>query len=305
MRSDLNKKVHRLGQIARQERLRSPAAAQNTKATRHGGGSGDGDGDGRIFEVQDKADTGYGLYKCYEQKLDATNWDDETGEDEFADKDTTEVEVLNLLENDPIADAIPALGKYDRLRAWTVTDDEDNSRWVGIPLTPQLREVKATQAAQSEKNYVACNLVLNDGAEADSGELGEAIDVYGRINGAGTDLSICQPGIASGDTRLAQCIQGKWWFYGAFQQIGEGLEISSDKLTIKLNGTTLSLSDSGLKGNYSGGDGITISAAGVITIVLNGTTLSLSASGVKGNYVGGDLTTVDGRTIDSDICKTT
>ncbi|KKK93546.1 hypothetical protein LCGC14_2691790, partial [marine sediment metagenome] len=87
----------------------------------------------KIFEVQSAA-IGDGVYNCYEQTLDATEWDDTVGDDKFDDKNIDSVEVLNLLENDTIGDYTPALGLYDRLQCWRWTDDEGNRRWVGIPI---------------------------------------------------------------------------------------------------------------------------------------------------------------------------
>ena len=86
----------------------------------------------KIFEVQSAA-TGDGVYNCYEQKLDATEWDDTTGDPKFDDKNTTSVEVLNLAENHPESGYIAHLSTGDLIVAWRKVDDESNSRWVGIP----------------------------------------------------------------------------------------------------------------------------------------------------------------------------
>jgi len=168
---------------------------------------------GKIFEIQSAA-AGDGVYNCYEQTLDATEWTDTAGDDKFDDKNTDSVEVLNLLENDPVSDYTPGLGKYDRLQAWRMYDDEGNHRWVGIPLVNSVRQVKATEAAPAATN-ITCNLQLNNGAEAGSGELGYNIEIYARICGGG-NLDDAVPRIASGDWLTAYNEQGKWWFDFSF-----------------------------------------------------------------------------------------
>ena len=90
----------------------------------------------RIFEVQSAA-TGDGLYICYRQKLDATNWANEAGADKLDDYDNTEVIVLNLPENNPEATYVAQLAVGDRMACWQWLDDEGNLRWVGIPIEQQ------------------------------------------------------------------------------------------------------------------------------------------------------------------------
>ena len=85
---------------------------------------------GKVFKIQSNA-TGDGVYNCYEQKLTAANWEDTTGEDKFADKNTEQVEVLNLSECSPKTDVHHALSAGTLLNAWQITDDSGTTRWVG------------------------------------------------------------------------------------------------------------------------------------------------------------------------------
>jgi len=86
----------------------------------------------KIFKVQSEA-AGDGVYNCYEQSLDATEWDDTTGDPKFDDLNTTSVEVLNFAEHKPEAEYVAQLSSGDLLAAWRKPDDEGNSRWVGVP----------------------------------------------------------------------------------------------------------------------------------------------------------------------------
>ena len=125
------------------------------------------------------------------------------------------VEVLNLYENNPIGAYTPALGLYDKMKAYQMLDDEDEMRWVGIPSTPQIRQVRATEDAPAAEN-ITCNLILNNDVEAIAGQLGRNIEVYARICGGG-NLNSAVPRIADNDYLFAQNIQGKWWFCTNFQ----------------------------------------------------------------------------------------
>lgn len=117
-----------------------------------------------IFEVQSQA-TGDGVYNCYKQKLDATDWTDTSGVDKFDDKEETPVavEVLNLLESDTESTYQPALAKYDLIVAWHIKDDEGNTRWVGIPVINDSRRAITTQAAPAA-TYITANLYDRHGA---------------------------------------------------------------------------------------------------------------------------------------------
>lgn len=86
----------------------------------------------KIFKVQSEA-TGDGIYNCYEQTLDATEWDDTAGDPKFDNANTTSIEVLNLAENNPRSTYVAHLAAGDLIAAWQKMDDENNKRWAGIP----------------------------------------------------------------------------------------------------------------------------------------------------------------------------
>ena len=168
----------------------------------------------KIFEVQSAA-TGDGIYTCYEQTLDSTKWADEAGDDKFDDKDSVEIDVFNLLENDCVAAYAPALCLYDRLQARQWMDDEGNKRLVGIPIAPSVRRARTTEAAPAATN-LTCNIILNNDVEAGVGELGYNIEVYCSIVGS-ANLNAAAPRLANDDYLFVQNIQGKWWCVTVFQ----------------------------------------------------------------------------------------
>ncbi len=170
-----------------------------------GGGAGI-----QIFEVY-SAGTGDGIYNCYEQKLVDEEWDDTGGANKFANKDATpvSVEVLNLKENIPIADYTPALALYDRIAAWTLTDDEGTSRFVGLGLSPDVRRVRTTEAAPGALS-ITCNIILSTGAESTGAELGAGVEIWVPPGHANLDVVI--PKLADDTYAFAVNLQGKWYF---------------------------------------------------------------------------------------------
>lgn len=205
---EINKKVNRFDQAARREQLKSPDIIQKTKAVRFQ--------DTRIFEVQSAA-TGDGLYICYRQKLDATNWANESGLDKLLNYEDTPIEVtiLNLMENDPVeATYAAALAKGDRILAGEWPDDEGNKRWVGIPLTPSPRRARTTVSAGAATTIV-CNLIDNEGNEITSG-LGSGITVNCNISGGG-NLNSCIRNLADNDYLNVEWQAGKWYATEGFQ----------------------------------------------------------------------------------------
>ena len=127
----------------------------------------------------------------------------------------SDIEVLNLYENNPVSSYEPALGRYDKIKAWPMIDDEGNTRWVGIPLTPQIREVQTHEAAPNTAiatNSITCHLRLSNGLFASSGEEGHNIEIYGLCVGGTADWDEVVPRIALYDEMTAQNIQGKWFF---------------------------------------------------------------------------------------------
>ena len=128
----------------------------------------------------------------------------------------TSIEVFNLLENDPVtSDYFAALGLYDKMICWQRTDDENNLRWVGIPIHTGARLVRLAEAVGAVTN-VTCNLVLNNGVEAEMDELGYNINVYARVIGDG-NLNEAIPRMEDDDYVMAENIHGKWWFTTDFQ----------------------------------------------------------------------------------------
>jgi len=204
----ISDKARRFDQAARRERLEGPDMIQKNKAVRYP------PGDTRVFEVQSAA-TGDGVYNCYEQTLDATEWDDKTGNDKFDDKDATEVEVFNLLESDPEAIYKGMLAKGDRIRAWQMADDEGESRWAGVPTTGGfVRRAKTTQAAPADTKITA-NLIGQDGAEI-TDVLGANIDVYCDIAGGG-NLNAAIPRLTNDFEFSVYNLNGKWYCAFGFQ----------------------------------------------------------------------------------------
>jgi len=183
-------------------------------------GAGDqaGAGAGTIFEVQ-SAGTGDGIYNCYEQTIDATEWPDTVGDDKLDDLNTTSVEVWNMEENDCKYAYLPALALYDRMYAWEMTDDEGNTRWCGVQLSNRVREVRAAESAGSNSiltSSITCNIILNNGIVASVGQLGYNIEVWGRNCGGDVDWDAVTPRIATDDYLFAHNQQGWWWFTNVF-----------------------------------------------------------------------------------------
>ena len=167
-----------------------------------------------VFEVQSAA-TGDGLYICYRQKLDATNWADEGGLDKLLDFDTTEVTVLNLMENDPVeVTYAAALATKDRIACWQWLDDEGNMRWVGKPLVSSPRRARTTAAAGAATT-IACNLIDNEGSEIAAG-LGSGITVNCNISGGG-NLNSCIRRLDNDDYLNVEWVAGKWYASEGFQ----------------------------------------------------------------------------------------
>lgn len=160
-----------------------------------------------IFEVQSAA-TGDGLYTCYKQTLDATEWSDETGNDKVDDLNATGITVMNLLENNCEATYSPALAVGDLIQAWEWTDDGDTDRWVGIPLVSGSR-IAITTAAAGASSTITANLYDRSGTAITSG-LGSAITVNCNVDD-GSDLNAAVPRLQSGKVITVFNQQGKWW----------------------------------------------------------------------------------------------
>jgi len=132
------------------------------------------------------------------------------------------VEILNLDENDPYTAAgyIPALCLYDRILAWLIVDDGGNNRWVGIPIAPPLRIVKAriipsTEIIGSVAGRVTCDAWLR-GAAAVDGELGYGMKIYGRAVPGVITWDDAVPILQVDGFYLVSCEQGHWYFNDHF-----------------------------------------------------------------------------------------
>jgi len=194
---DINKKVARFAEVAKQEQLVSPDIIQKTKAIRFP--------DIRIFigifEVQ-SVTVADGVYNC-KQQLPSGGLSD------------INYEVLNLLENDTVEDYEPMLACEDRMAAWKAVDENGTERWMGIPLTPSVRMARTTEAAGASTS-IKCNLIANNGETEITSGLGSGITVYCRAT-LNENYSAAMPRLASGDYLFAQNISGKWWFVTVLQ----------------------------------------------------------------------------------------
>lgn len=166
-----------------------------------------------IFEVQSAA-LAPGVYKCYRQQLLATGWEPGSG-DKFDNFDTTVVEVLNVIENDILADYTPALAIGDRIAAWPFKDNLGIIHWVGKPAVPSVRMAQATEDA-GDSQEIVCNLIANDGESEIEEGLGSGITVYFRPTD-GVDMNSASPRFADLDYLFVENISGRWWYVAAPQ----------------------------------------------------------------------------------------
>lgn len=213
MNSNLHKKVDRSDNAARREQLQSPEIVQRTKAVRYPTGVNI-----KIFEVQSIA-TGYSIYNCYKQTLDATEWNDTTGDPKFDDKNTTQVEVLNLAEFDPEAEYEAQLVEGDLIAAWQMADDEGNQRWVGVPFQ---KSTTSSETGVIHNTY--CKTDAGEGSTIvcylDTDGTGDEITVHCSISG-GSDLNAAIRRLEDGD-RIAVYKIGSTWY------AAEGFQASTD-----------------------------------------------------------------------------
>jgi hypothetical protein len=178
------------------------------------GGAGGASGAASIYEVQSAA-TGDGVYNCYEQKVDGSDWDSTSEVDKLADKDAISVPVFNLLESYPEATYANMLGLYDRLLGWESTDDEGAKRKVGLPVAGGFVRMARTTAAAGATQTITCNLIGFNGAEIGSG-LGSGITVNCKVCGGG-NLNSAIPRLADDDYLFVANIRGEWWCTTIFQ----------------------------------------------------------------------------------------
>jgi hypothetical protein len=170
----------------------------------------------RVFQVQGNGGVGDGVYNCYEQVLDATEWDDTAGDDKFDELNTTGVEVLNLLENNPQSTYAAYLGLEDRIAAWKVNDDEGNERWVGIPIDLGRTRRAICIGDAGSGTTISCDLIDPRTGSPYSGVLGASVTVNCEISG-GTALNAAIPRLSEDDYIFVTNVEGKWYCTTVFQ----------------------------------------------------------------------------------------
>jgi len=162
-------------------------------------------GSARIFEVQSVA-TGDGVYNCYEQTFDATDWADTGGENKFLNLNETSVEVFNLAEYDPEEEYVAHLAAGDLIVAFRVWDDEGNARWVGVPF----RQANADRARKAyckvdagAGKTIACYLDKDAGSTE--------ITVNCSIAQGGANLNEAVPRLKDGDLIFVEKTGANWY----------------------------------------------------------------------------------------------
>jgi hypothetical protein len=211
-KTDLRATVRELLQAVNE--LRNVSARNGITAIQTGGGlhllgdKGTAKIKPTIFAVASAA-TGDGIYNCYKQTLDKTEWGDTAGDAKFDNLDTTAIEVLNLYENNPEATYKEQLATFDYIAAWKMKDDEGYQRWVGVPLTGGLVRMARTTAAAGATQTISCNLISSLGTEITSG-LGSGITVYCKVCGGG-NLNAAIPRLADDDYIFVVNLQGTWY----------------------------------------------------------------------------------------------
>lgn len=168
-----------------------------------------------IFEVQSD-DTGDGVYNCHRHIIDGSEWGDTDGDDRIIEKNTDDVMVLNLLEHHVHATYVRQLAAGDRIAAWQSTDDDGDTRWVGIPIGPygggRIRRAKAQEDSPGD-NKLSVKLCDQDGTE-----IGAAFDVTCEICGGAALNSAIPRIIAENDEYLfVTNISGTWYCTTVFQ----------------------------------------------------------------------------------------
>lgn len=206
----------------------------------------------KIFAVQAATANKDGIYNCYEQTLDKTEWADTAGDPKFDDKNAVVVEVLNLDEYDPPPTYAAHLVAGDLLAAWEMKDDEGIFRWIGMPITGMRTCSVKIQAGGIPSNAVGpivCKLLDQAGLE-----VGAAIDVWPRTHFGTNDFDDdIWPKLTVGDALPAyKNWDGYWYFPFPFDDTipceGKQITITSSSDVTDVDGVTSILVDT------SGGD---------------------------------------------------
>lgn len=171
----------------------------------------------KIFAVQDEA-TGDSVYNCFEQTLDATEWEDTDGDAKFDDLDAEEVEVLNLDEAYPEDTYYAALSAGDLLSSWQMMDDEGTLRWVGTPIIKRpvnetFNVPRSARITAVGEDTLTAKLLDSDGAVIGDGltvEFREHLGVQHLHDAVWPDFAINDYII------MMKGRDNKWYFIGTF-----------------------------------------------------------------------------------------
>ena len=196
--SKVKQKMSHFDERARLERSKPPQIVQETKAVRHPKGVI------TLYRVVSAA-SGDGVYNCYEQTLDATEWDDITGDSKIDDKNTDSIEVLNLAEFDPEATYVAHLAANDLIVAWQKVDDEGTARWIGLPLRQANADRPRVAYCKNDAgsgNTIVCYL--------DTDTTGTEITVTCLIAQGGTSLNAVGTRLADGDPIMVTKVGATW-----------------------------------------------------------------------------------------------
>lgn len=163
----------------------------------------------KLFKVHSEA-TGDGVYNCYEQTLDATEWVDTSGTSKVDNKNTDEIEVLNLAEFDPEATYVAHLKADDLIAAWQIVDDEHAPRWIGLPLR---------QANADRPRRAYCKTDAGAGTTIvcylDTDATGTEITVHCSIHN-GANLNAALPRLEDGKWIMVTKIGTTWYCESPF-----------------------------------------------------------------------------------------
>lgn len=207
-----------------------------------------------LYEVGSAVSGDDGIYNCFPVKIDATNWGSDGNVDKVsslpawsgvtayavsdvvinddvsyicttahtnnepphANWSVADTQILNLQESYCLTAYVPALALYDLISAWSVSDDEGNSRTIGVPIGTKIRTAQTREAAQNDDS-IQCDLILRDGGAAVSGELGYDIEVFGHVNDGTADFDDSVPRYATGQTVAVYNQMGKWFLADTLQ----------------------------------------------------------------------------------------
>ncbi len=179
------KDIDRINRAADHDRETPPDIIQVGGASNSGARAGTYK---RIAIVDNITDRTGGHYNCYLQKLDAAKWDSATDDQLEQDGENTVV-VLNLLE---VECSDHDLKQGEQLVIWQETDNEGNSRWVGLPVVAggeTIRRVKVQATPTTSVNKVSVKIC--DGSDTVPAEA-EAFDMYLLGDKASIDYSADQ-----------------------------------------------------------------------------------------------------------------